>query len=64
MDRTRHYQTFQETLGCACLIVYRNRKPQLVVDYRKLNEIAIWDEFPLAKQENILQALEGSQWLS
>ena len=45
-------------------IVYRNGKPRMVVDYRKLNEIAISDEFPLPKQEDILQALEGSQWLS
>ena len=36
----------------------------MVVDYRKLNEVAISDEFPLPKQEDILQALEGSQWLS
>ena len=36
----------------------------MVIDYRKLNEIAISDEFPLPKQEDILQALEGSQWLS
>ena len=45
-------------------IVYCNGKPYMVVDYRKLNEIAILDEFPLPKQEDILQALEGSQWLS
>src|ERR1700683_1540369 len=45
-------------------IVYRNGKPRMVVDYRKLNEVAISDEFPLPKQEDILQALEGSQWLS
>ena len=36
----------------------------MVVDYRKLNEIAIADEFPLPKQEDILQALVRSQWLS
>ncbi len=36
----------------------------MVVDYRKLNEIAIADKFPLPKQEDILQALVGSQWLS
>ena len=36
----------------------------MVIDYRKFNEIAISDEFPLLKQEDILQALEGSQWLS
>ena len=45
-------------------IVYRNRKPCMGIDYRKLNEIAISVEFPLPKQEDILQALEGSQWLS
>ena len=36
----------------------------MVIEYRKLNEITISDEFPLPKQEDILQALEGSQWLS
>ena len=36
----------------------------MVVDYRRLNEIAIADEFPLPKQEDILQALVGCQWLS
>ena len=36
----------------------------MVIDYRKLNEMTISDEFPLPKQEDILQALEGSQWLS
>jgi hypothetical protein len=45
-------------------IVYRNGKPHMVIDYQKLNEMAISDEFPLSKQEDILQALEGSQWLS
>ena len=36
----------------------------MVVDYRRLNEIAIADEFHLPKQEDILQALVGCQWLS
>ena len=36
----------------------------MVIDYRKLNEIAISGEFSLPKQEDILQALKGSQWLS
>jgi hypothetical protein len=36
----------------------------MVVDYRKLNEMAITDEFPSPKQDNILQALVGCQWLS
>jgi Reverse transcriptase (RNA-dependent DNA polymerase) len=44
--------------------VYRNGKPKMVVDYRTLNEITISDKFPLPKQEDILQALVGCQWLS
>ena len=35
-----------------------------MVDYRKLIVVAISDKFPLPKQENILQALVGCQWLS
>jgi len=45
-------------------IVYRNGKPHMVINYWKLNEVAISDEFPLPKQEDILQALSSSQWLS
>jgi len=45
-------------------IVYRNNKPRMVIDLRKFNEKVIPDEFPLPKQEDILQALNGSQWLS
>jgi hypothetical protein len=44
-------------------IVYQNGKPHMVIDYWKLNDMVISDEFPLLKQEDILQALEGSQWL-
>jgi hypothetical protein len=50
--------------GAPAFIVYRNGKPRMVIDYRKLNEITIPDEFPLPRQEDILQTLTGSQWLS
>jgi hypothetical protein len=50
--------------GAPAFIVYRNGKPRMVIDYRRLNEAVIPDEFPLPKQEGILQALTGSQWLS
>jgi transposase InsO family protein len=50
--------------GFPVLIVYRNGKPRMCIDYRKLNEHAIPDEFPLPRQDTILQALTGSQWLS
>lgn len=45
-------------------ITYRDGKPRMVIDYRKLNEQVVADEFPLPKQEDILQAITGSCWLS
>lgn len=36
----------------------------MVVDFRKLNERVIPDEFPLPRQEDILKTLTGSHWLS
>ena len=45
-------------------IIYWNGKPRMVVDYWRLNKIASTDEFYLPKQEDILQALVGCQWLS
>ena len=50
--------------GAPAFLVYRNGKARMVIDYRKLNEAVIPDEFPLPKQDEILQALTGSQWLS
>ena len=50
--------------AAAAFIVYQTGKPRMVIDYRKLNEMAVLNKFPLPKQEDILQALEGSQWLS
>jgi hypothetical protein len=48
------------TLGyCKC-----HSRSFYIIDYRKLNEIAISHEFPLLKQEDIFQALKGSQWLA
>ena len=54
----------QSPWGAPTFISYRQAKPRMVIDYRKLNEQVIPDEFPLPRQEDILQALEGSQWLS
>lgn len=45
-------------------IVYRNHKPRMVIDLRRLNDRAIADEFPLPRQEEILQSLSGSRYLS
>ncbi|CDO78031.1 hypothetical protein BN946_scf184648.g3 [Trametes cinnabarina] len=50
--------------GAPAFIVYRNGKPRMVVDYRKLNELTVPDEFPLPRQEDIMHALSGAQWLS
>lgn len=50
--------------GAPGFIVYRNSKPRMVIDYRKLNDLTIPDEFPLPRQEDIMHALSGAQWLS
>ena len=50
--------------GFPVLIVYRNDKPRLCIDYRKLNAMTVPDEYPLPKQSDIIQSLTGSQWLS
>lgn len=50
--------------GFPVIIVYRNNKPRLCIDYRKLNAVAIPDEYPLPKQTDILHTLEGSQYLT
>src|ERR1700722_4216722 len=36
----------------------------MVIDFRRLNDMVIPNEFPLPKQEDILQTLVGSQWLT
>lgn len=36
----------------------------MVIDLRKLNKMVILDKFLLPRQEDILQTLEGSQWLT
>ena len=38
--------------GAPTFIVYRNDKPRMVIDYRKLNEQVIPDEFPLPKHRH------------
>src|ERR1700732_4156214 len=43
---------------------YLLSKPCLCIDYRKLNELAVPDEFPLPRQTDILHTLEGSQFLT
>src|SRR6201996_6517394 len=50
--------------GAPAFIVWQNGKPRMVVDLRKLNEAAVRDEFPIPRQETIIQALHGSQWLT
>ena len=48
----------------AVFIIYCNSKLRMVIDLWKFNERVIPDEFLLPKQEDIIQALNGSQWLT
>lgn len=36
----------------------------MVIDLRRLNEQVVADEFPLPRQDEIIQSLEGSQYLT
>jgi hypothetical protein len=50
--------------GFPVIIVFRNGKARLCIDYRKLNLLTIPDEYPLPRQSDIIQCLTGAQWLS
>ncbi|QRW26675.1 Retrotransposable element Tf2 protein [Rhizoctonia solani] len=50
--------------GFPVIVVYRNSKPRVCIDYQRLNAVSIPDEYPLPKQTDILHALKGAQWLS
>lgn len=50
--------------GAPVFIAYQNNKPRMVIDLRRLNERVVADEFPLLRQDKILQSLEGSQYLT
>src|SRR5271154_4148495 len=50
--------------GAPVIIVHRNDKPRLCIDWRKLNKATVADQHPIPKQTDILQALSGTQYLS
>jgi len=44
-------------------VVYRGSKACPVIDMRKLNAVMIGDAYPLPRQEDVIQALQGMRWL-
>ena len=50
--------------GAPVIVVYRNGKARVCIDYRKVNAVTLADEYPLPRQTDILRTLLGSQWLS
>ena len=50
--------------GASVIIVYRNDKPRMCIDYCKMNKATIADQHPIPKQTDILAALSGAQYLS
>jgi len=44
-------------------VVYRRTKARPVVDIRKLNAAMIGDAYPLPRQEDVIQAMQGMRWL-
>lgn len=47
-----------------CLIVIQKGRPRFVVDYRKVNARCIPDPYPLPRQEQVMNAVEGSAYIS
>jgi len=50
--------------GALVVIVYRNGKWRVCIDYREVNAVTLADEYPLPKRTDIPQALTGTQWFS
>jgi Reverse transcriptase (RNA-dependent DNA polymerase) len=50
--------------GAPVIVIYRNNKPRVCIDFRRLNKATIADQHPIPKQTDILQALSGAQYLS
>jgi len=50
--------------GAPVIVVYRNGKARVCIDYRCVNAVTQADKYPLPRQTDILRALSGSQWLS
>lgn len=50
--------------SASVVVVYRNLKPRVCIDYRRINAMTIPDNFILAKRDDIFQALAGKQWFS
>ena len=44
-------------------VVYRGTKARPVVDMHKLNAAMIGDAYPLPRQEDVIQAMQGMRWL-
>jgi len=49
--------------GAPIIVVYRNSKAHVCIDYQQVNAVTLADEYPLLHQTDILQTLSGSQWL-
>ena len=50
--------------GAPIIIIYRNGKPHVCIDWHKLNKATVADQHPIPKQTDILQALSSTQYLS
>ena len=50
--------------GFPVVIVFRNGKARVCIDYRKLNDRTVADEYPIPRQTDIIKQLQGSNWLS
>lgn len=47
-----------------CLLIIQKGRPRFVVDFRKVNSRSIPDPYPLPRQDQVLNAVQGSRYIS
>ena len=50
--------------SCFVLVKRKDGTTRLCVDYRKLNEVTIRDDYPLPRVDSFLDSLSGAKWFS
>jgi hypothetical protein len=47
-----------------CVVIRKDGKTRIAVDYRKLNEVTVHDSYLLPKISEIYETLSGTEWFT
>lgn len=56
--------SFATNYSSPCLIVIQKGRPRFVVDYRKINARSVPDPYPLPRQDEVMNAVQGSTYIT